>query len=116
MEKKDMNGRRTNVPGRLILLIVGFMLLFSLIAPPILYEIEIRSYNPSGAPFHVLIISGIVGCLTFSFIALAVFLLMGIPTLIFLKNSPRRKNALAVEILISCIIAFILWWPNISQF
>lgn len=111
-----MNGRRSTVPGRMILLIVGFLLFFSLLAPPILYEIHIRSYEPSGNPLHILIITGIAGCVTFCVITLGIFFLMGIPTIILFRRSSIRNDILSVEILISCIIAFILWWPNISRF
>lgn len=115
-EKKHMNRGRSTVPERTILLIAGCLVLFSLLAPPILYETQIRQHEPSGMHLHILIITGITGCILFCLIAFGLFLLMGIPTIVIFRNSPTRNDILSVEIMISCIIAFILWWPNVSQF
>jgi len=95
---------------------VIILFLFTLVVPSVLYEKHIKSHNPSGMHWHILVISAVLGCLIYWGIALFIFLIAWIPIALFIRDSQRKSRAVIIAFIISCVIAMIFWWPNMLEF
>ncbi len=95
---------------------VIILFLFTLVVPSVLYEKQIKSHNPSGMHWHILVISAVLGCLAYWGIFLFIFLIAWIPIALLFRNSQRKSRAVIIAFIISCLITLIFWWPNVSQF
>ena len=95
--------------------VVVILFLFTLIAPTALYKLHISAHHPGGLTFDMLIAS-IFGSIVYWGITFLIFFILGVPVVVFFRRSPSRTKVLLWEFFLSCMIALVLWWPNVTNF
>ena len=91
------------------LIILGFFFVIIALTPAVIHNESL----PHGMPFHLLIIGGLFSLIMFWGLVLMLFAAIGIPTTLIIHNSKYKKQILALELVLCCLVVFIFYGPNL---